>query len=63
MDFLKWKRAVDRRLEALYAITIADAGIDDVHLTTHWEAGQPPDEFVEWFGNKYDLDRRSSYAF
>jgi hypothetical protein len=51
---------VNRRLKKIYVITIADAGIDDEFLTSHWEMKQSPYEFVEWFGNKYDLDPKSA---
>jgi hypothetical protein len=29
-------------------------------LKSHWEMKQSPYEFVEWFGNKYDLDPKSA---
>jgi hypothetical protein len=41
-------------------ITIDDAGIDNGFLTSHWEMKLSPYEFVEWFGNKYDLDPKSA---
>jgi hypothetical protein len=52
----EWRRAVDRRLKEVYAITIEDAGVDDDFLRQHWEDKEPPFEFVLWYGNKYDLD-------
>jgi hypothetical protein len=60
ISFAKWCAAVNRRLKKIYVITIADAGIDDEFLTSHWEMKQSPYEFVEWFGNKYDLDPKSA---
>jgi hypothetical protein len=59
-SFAKWRDAVNRRLKEVYVITINDAGIDDEFLTSHWEMKQSPYEFVEWFGNKYDLDPKSA---
>jgi len=56
ISFLEWRNAVDRRLQDIYITTIDDAGIEDERLTSHWEMKQSPWEFVEWFGNKYDLD-------
>ena len=56
IGFDEWRRAVDRRLEEIYVITIDDAGIDDELLRAHWEGKEPPFEYVRWFGNKYDLD-------
>jgi hypothetical protein len=60
ISFAKWRVAVNRRLKEIYVITIDDAGIDEEFLTLHWEMKQSPYEFVEWFGNKYDLDPKSA---
>ena len=60
ISFAKWHAAVNRRLKEIYIITIDDAGIDDEFLTSHWMMKQSPYEFVEWFGNKYDLDPKSA---
>ena len=51
-----WRDAVDQRLHQIYCITIEDAGFDDEYLIHHWRSNEAPFEFVEWFGNKYDLD-------
>jgi hypothetical protein len=60
ISFQEWRNAVDRRLEDIYITTIDDAGIENERLTSHWEMKQSPWEFVEWFGNKYDLDPKSA---
>ena len=60
ISFAKWRSVVNRRLKEIYAITIDDAGMDDGFLTSHWEMKQSPNEFVEWFGIKYDLDPKSA---
>jgi hypothetical protein len=62
-SFQKWRNVVNRRLKDIYVITIDDVGIDNDMLILHWEMKQSPYEFVEWFGNKYDLDPRSSFIF
>ncbi len=62
VSFTKWRRAVTRRLKDIYVITIDDAGIDDDRLLSHWQMKQSPYEFVEWFGNKYDLDPKSAFG-
>jgi hypothetical protein len=62
IGFADWRGAVDRRLEEVYLITIDDAGIDEERLSSHWQMKQPPYEFVEWFGNKYDLDPKSAFG-
>jgi hypothetical protein len=54
-----WRDAVDKRLHQIYCITIADAGIDEEYLIDHWQSNEASFDFVEWFGNKYDLTPRS----
>lgn len=44
-----------------YAIDTDDAGIDDEELARHFADGGTPEDFVRWFAEKYDLDRRDSY--
>lgn len=51
-----WRNAVDKRLQQIYCITLEDAGPDEDYLGKHWQSGETPSEFVEWYGNKYDLD-------
>ena len=51
-----WRRAVDRRLNQIYCITIVDVGFDEQYLMNHWRSNATPFEFAQWFGNKYDLD-------
>ena len=47
-QYSRWKTAVNKRLIAIYGITIVDSGVDDSYLTVHWEMKQSPFEFVEW---------------
>jgi hypothetical protein len=54
-DFSIWKGNVDRLMKLTYAITIEDAGIDDMFLRNHWEERMSALEFVNWFSAKYDL--------
>ncbi|MCC8982263.1 hypothetical protein [Bradyrhizobium acaciae] len=56
--YLGWRGAVDQRLTDIYCITIEDAGLDEEYLQRNWKSKQTPTEFVEWLGNKFDLDRR-----
>ncbi len=51
-----WRDAVDQRLVQIYCITIDDAGFDEKYLINQWKSNEPPSDFVEWFGNKYDLN-------
>jgi hypothetical protein len=56
-----WRSAVDERLQEIYCITVEGAGFDEDYLTHHWQSGEPAIEFVEWFGNKYDLEPVGSF--
>lgn len=47
--------SVDAALRAVYGISAGDAGVDDVMLIQAIEAGDTPEQFVSWFGRKYDL--------
>jgi hypothetical protein len=61
-SYRDWRDAVHRRLLQIYCITIEDAGIDEGYLVCHWQSNEAPFEFVEWYGNKYDLDPMASLA-
>lgn len=54
--FDRWKASVDRIMEKRFAIDTINAGIDDLRLREHFESHQPAADFVEWYGNKYDLE-------
>ena len=56
-----WKRRVNALMKRDYAIDTDDAGIDDEELARHFADGSSPEDFVSWFAEKYDLDRRDSY--
>ena len=58
-SYRDWRDAVDKRLQQIYCITVADAGIDEKCLIDHWQSHEASFDFVEWFGNKYDLTPRS----
>jgi hypothetical protein len=53
-----WRAAVDQRLNEIYCITMEDAGLDEQYLIEHWKSNEVASNFVAWFGNKYDLDKR-----
>jgi hypothetical protein len=55
-SYSEWRDAVGQRLLQIYCITIEDAGFDEEYLISHWQSNEAPFDFVEWFGNKYDLD-------
>jgi hypothetical protein len=55
-----WRDAVDERLHHIYCITIEDAGIDEDRLVSQWRTNEAPSDFVDWFGNKFDLHSKVS---
>ena len=38
-----------------FCIDMSDAGADPEQIIRYWKSGQSPAEFVDWFGEKYDL--------
>lgn len=61
--FQEWREAVDSHLYEIYGITISDAGIDDDRLANHFQSDETPNDFVDWFGGKYDLNRKGDYLW
>jgi hypothetical protein len=53
--FNDWKRTAERLFKRDYSISLADAGIEDAQLRLHLTAGEAPEDFVNWFAEKYDL--------
>ena len=53
--FEKWRQATDVAMSTVYGIDTNAAGLDDDWLKNHWQSGETPENFVEWFGRKYDL--------
>jgi hypothetical protein len=54
-SFERWRKASDAFMSKIYGIDTDDAGLDDEWLKSHWSSGDTPQDFVEWFGRKYDL--------
>jgi hypothetical protein len=55
-SYRDWRGAVDQLLQQTYCITLEDAGFDEEYLTSIWQSGEAPFEFLEWLGSKYALD-------
>lgn len=60
MEFGVWTDSVDQLFRMDYAVSIEDIGADRSMLHQVWEAGESPAGYVQWFGQKYDLTRRSN---
>lgn len=54
-SFESYLNAVDAELTRIYGITVMDAGIEFDEIAGAQEAGETPAEYVQWFGEKYDL--------
>jgi hypothetical protein len=55
---LAWVTEVDRLMLAEFCIDMSDAGADRDQIVRYWEWARTPADFVEWFGEKYDLITR-----
>jgi hypothetical protein len=53
ITFEDWKKELEKCLLERYCLPITE--IDEDSLSTAYEEGETPQEFVEWYGNKYDL--------
>jgi hypothetical protein len=56
-----WKRQVDALMKRDYAIDTDDAGLGEEDIARFFADGDTPEEFVNWFAEKYDLNRCDSY--
>ena len=54
-----WKAEANAQMTRKYCIDLADAGLDDEQLSSFQDMA--PTEFVDWFGEKYDLTSRDTY--
>ena len=54
--FIDYWRAVDAALMRHFGIDTADAGIEADLIAESQEAGDTPEDFAHWYGEKYDLD-------
>jgi hypothetical protein len=60
-NFGEWRDEVNARLQEIYCITIEDVDFDEEYPIGHWQSRETAFEFVEWYGNKYDLDSVTIY--
>jgi hypothetical protein len=63
VDFAEWLRLANANLTNRYAIDFRDAGLDEEELR-RYAAGFPErEEFVSWFGERYDLVSRERWGW
>lgn len=58
---LAWVKKVDRLMLAEFCIDLSDAGADRDQIIRYWKWDRSPDDFVDWFGEKYDLITRDQW--
>lgn len=58
---LAWVKAVDRLMLEEFCIDLSDAGADEADVLRYWKYDESPADFVDWFGEKYDLFTRDQW--
>jgi hypothetical protein len=53
--FIEYWEAVDAAMLKFFGIDTSDAGIDEALIASAQEENQTPEDFVRWYGGKYDL--------
>tara|TARA_R110001606_G_scaffold349595_1_gene499563 strand:- start:594 stop:851 length:258 start_codon:yes stop_codon:yes gene_type:complete len=56
MRFDEYRYAVSKQMLTIYGIDWDDACGDDEPLLAALDEGAAPEDFVDWFGRKHDLD-------
>jgi len=60
MPLAEYRYAVSKEMERVYGITWADASGDD-DLLEKCRASIDPSDFVQWWGQKYDLTPKEGF--
>lgn len=58
---LAWVKEVDRIMLEEFCIGLSDAGADRADVLRYWKFEQSPADFVDWYGEKYDLITRDQW--
>lgn len=58
---LVWVKEVDRLMLGEFCIDLSGAGADRADVLRYWTSNQCPADFVDWFGEKYDLITRDEW--
>jgi hypothetical protein len=58
---LAWVKEVDRIMMEEFCLDLSGAGADRADVLRYWKFDLSPDEFVDWFGEKYDLITRDQW--
>lgn len=55
MSYIEYLKQIESVLLLKYGLTIQDSGIELDAIAEAQEAGWSAEEYVEWFGSKYNL--------
>ena len=58
MSFIDYWDAVDDKMMELFGIDTIDADCDENDIAECQESGWSPLQYAEWYGEKYNLDRK-----
>ncbi len=58
---LAWVKEVDRLMLEEFCIDLPEAGADRTDVLRYWKFDETPADFVDWFGQKYDLITRDQW--
>lgn len=58
---IAWVAEVDRIMREEFCIDLSDAGADRADVLRYWMFDESPGDFVDWFGEKYDLITRDQW--
>lgn len=58
---LAWVKEVDRILLEEFCIDLSAAGAHRDDVLRYWKFEESPADFVDWFGEKYDLITRDQW--
>lgn len=54
-EICNWRKRVNSLLKKNYSLTIELSGFSEEQIEDYYRPDLPPEEFVEWFAEKYDL--------
>ena len=58
---IQYREAVSAEMQRVYGISWQEASGDSESLEQAQVAGQSPADFVDWWGRKYDLNRKAEW--
>lgn len=63
LTFDAWHRKANFLLKRDYGIDFVDAGLTELELRKYFGFGDSPEEFIEWYATKYNLDFKYEFTY